>query len=110
VNREEGELVEAVHDPDTPTVSENEMESFDPQEQEARRRNVAASGWARWWEVWERAAQPVSDRLVELAGITAGHSVLDLATGLGEPAITAARRVGPRGRIIATDCSPDMLH
>lgn len=86
------------------------MVSHDSQEQEARTWDSAAVGWTRWWGVWEDAAQPVSDRLVELAGIVAGHRVLDLATGLGEPALTAARRVGPNGRVVATDCSPVMLH
>lgn len=79
-------------------------------EESVRRRDSASSGWARWWNVWDAGAQPVSDRLVELAGIGAGDSVLDLATGLGEPAVTAARRVGPHGRVVATDSSPAMLH
>ncbi len=54
-------------------------------------------------------AQKVSDRLVELAKIKAGDRVLDIATGTGEPAITAARKVGPNGRVIGTDHSPGML-
>lgn len=83
--------------------------SDDLKEQEAKRWRSAAAAWSRWWKIWERAAQPVSDRLVELAGVRPGHVVLDLATGLGEPAITAARRVGPRGRVIATDRTPAML-
>jgi len=35
--------------------------------------------------------------------------VLDVATGLGEPALTAAQRVGPTGSVVATDLSPQML-
>ena len=57
----------------------------------------------------ERAAQHVNARLVELAHVDAGHQVLNIATGLGEPAFTAARRVGPVGRVVATDVSPQML-
>jgi len=98
-----------MRDADNPTVNESKTVTHDPQEQAAGRWNSAASGWAHWWEVWERATQPVSDRLVALAGVAASHSVLDLATGLGEPAITAARRVGPHGWVIATDCAPEML-
>jgi ubiquinone/menaquinone biosynthesis C-methylase UbiE len=69
----------------------------------------AAAGWKKWWPVLEQAAQPVSNRLVELARIGAGARVLDVATGSGEPAITAARRVVPGGGVIAVDQSPGML-
>ena len=71
--------------------------------------DAAAEGWQKWWPVFEQAAQHVSDRLVELAGIKPGDRVLDIATGNGEPAVTAARRVGPSGRVLATDQSGGML-
>jgi SAM-dependent methyltransferase len=35
--------------------------------------------------------------------------VLALAAGLGEPALTAARRAGPEGTVVATDIAPEML-
>jgi SAM-dependent methyltransferase len=47
--------------------------------------------------------------LVELAEIKPGQRVLDIATGIGEPAITAARTVGDKGHVIATDISTQML-
>jgi SAM-dependent methyltransferase len=59
--------------------------------------------------MWERCAQHVNERLVDLAQIRPGHRVLDVATGLGEPAFTAARRAGSSGSVIATDLSPAML-
>jgi SAM-dependent methyltransferase len=69
----------------------------------------SAEGWKRWWPTFERAAQAVNDRLVELAGVRAGGRVLDIATGSGEPALTAARAVGQSGRVVAVDMSPGML-
>jgi ubiquinone/menaquinone biosynthesis C-methylase UbiE len=69
----------------------------------------AAAGWQTWWETIERGAQKVSDRIVELAEIKPGDKVLDIATGIGEPAVTAARKVMPNGRIVAIDISPQML-
>jgi ubiquinone/menaquinone biosynthesis C-methylase UbiE len=87
-------------------------QSFDPQRfknEQRRDWDVAAAGWKKWWPVFERAAQHVSDRLVELAGIKQGARVLDIATGNGEPAVTAARKVGAAGRVIATDQSAGML-
>src|SRR5216683_7299029 len=71
--------------------------------------DAAAAGWQKWWPVFEQAAQHVSDRLVELAGVKPGDRVLDIATGNGEPAVTAARRTGAAGRVLATDQSSGML-
>ncbi len=68
-----------------------------------------ASAWAKWFHVMEAAAGPLSERMIELSAIGPGHRVLDIATGLGEPAVRAARRVGPSGLVLATDISPDML-
>jgi enediyne biosynthesis protein CalE5 len=69
----------------------------------------SAEGWKRWWPTFERAAQTVNDRLVELARVRTGNRVLDIATGSGEPALTAARAVGSSGRVVAVDMSPGML-
>ena len=77
--------------------------------QEKERWNAVAAGWKAWWNVIEGWSQPVSDRLVEVAGIGPGDTVLDIATGGGEPALTAARRVGPAGRVVATDQSSAMM-
>ena len=46
-----------------------------------------------WWKTFENAAQVVSDHLVELAKINPDSRVLDIATGIGEPAITAAKKI-----------------
>ena len=68
-----------------------------------------AAGWEKWWPTIENGARSVSDRMVELADIEPGQRVLDIATGIGEPALVAARLVGPAGRVVATDISPAML-
>lgn len=86
--------------------------SFDPEQYKEAQRQVwdsAAHGWQTWWETFERGAQKLSDRMVELAQIKSGHRVLDLATGIGEPAVTAARHVRPAGSVLAADISAQML-
>ena len=61
----------------------------------------AAPGWQKWWKTIETATQEVSKRLVELAEIKLGSKVLDIATGIGEPALTAAIQVGNTGHILS---------
>jgi len=68
-----------------------------------------ARGWQKWWQTFENGAQHVSDRLIELAGIRPGNRVLDIATGIGEPAVSAAKVVGKGGHVTATDMSTEML-
>ena len=53
--------------------------------------------------------QPYADRLVRMASLRRGMWVLDVATGPGEPALTAARKVGPRGLVLGIDFSAAML-
>ena len=71
--------------------------------------NTAATGWKKWSPLIDKGTRVVSERLVELAEIEPGDTVLDVACGYGEPALTAARRVGPDGQVVATDISPEML-
>lgn len=68
-----------------------------------------AGGWQKWWNITETAAEKPSRRLIELAEIKRGSRVLDIATGIGEPAITAAKQVGNSGHVLATDISSQML-
>jgi len=44
-----------------------------------------------------------------MARVQPGDRVLDIAAGYGEPALTAAKVVGPRGKVVATDISASML-
>ena len=66
----------------------------------SRNWDEAAAGWTKWWQTFERAAQVVSDRLIDMAGVQPGWKVLDIATGIGEPAVSAARKVGPTGKVL----------
>jgi SAM-dependent methyltransferase len=72
--------------------------------------NGAAAGWNQWSDFIDRHAGIVSERLVEAAGVEEGDRVLDVACGYGEPSLTAARRVGPDGSVVATDISAEMLN
>lgn len=69
----------------------------------------AAVGWMEWSEFNDRSDRHISERLVELARVQSGSRVLDVAAGYGEPALTAARKAGPEGSVVATDISAEML-
>jgi ubiquinone/menaquinone biosynthesis C-methylase UbiE len=51
----------------------------------------------------------VSDQLIRSAGIRPGETVLDVATGTGQPALAIAKIVGQNGRVVGVDLSPEML-
>jgi ubiquinone/menaquinone biosynthesis C-methylase UbiE len=86
-----------------------QMDATEFRERQRQDWNVASKGWHDWQEEMQRDTRPVSERLVELAGIKPGDRVLDVAAGLGEPALTAAKVVGPDGSVVATDISSQML-
>ena len=86
--------------------------TFDPNSFKMAQRegwDSVAEGWKEWWEPIEKGAQKLSQRLIELAEIKPGQRVLDIATGIGEPSITAAKVVGNGGHVLATDISRQML-
>jgi SAM-dependent methyltransferase len=91
------------------SIEPKAIDSADFRETQHEQWDSAAVGWKEWSEPSERAHGHISERLVELAGVRSGTRVLDVAAGYGEPALTAARRAGPEGRVVATDISAEML-
>ncbi|WP_285507687.1 class I SAM-dependent methyltransferase [Actinokineospora sp. NBRC 105648] len=85
---------------------------FDPARFKATQRanwDAMSGGWLSWQEKFERGAGPVSERLLALADVRAGQRVLDIGTGIGEPAVRAAELVGERGAVVAVDLSAEMV-
>ena len=88
---------------------DSEDEQYKKRSQQRQSWDNVARGWQKWWKTFEKDAQKVNERLVELAEIKQGDRVIDIATGIGEPAITAAKKVGVEGYVLGTDISPQML-
>ncbi len=68
-----------------------------------------AEAWLRWFPVIEGGAAPLTARMLELVDIDSASDVLDLGTGIGEPALTAAARLTGSGRVTAIDRDTRML-
>jgi ubiquinone/menaquinone biosynthesis C-methylase UbiE len=68
---------------------------------------------ARYWQKHAGTIRimfgPVTETLIEEADLIEGDTVLDVACGAGEPALTIAKRVGPSGSVICTDAIPEMI-
>ncbi|MRG48307.1 methyltransferase domain-containing protein [Chitinophaga sp. SYP-B3965] len=70
---------------------------------------AAAEAWYRWSPLLHTWLHDATEKMMEMAGISEGHHVLDVAAGAGEQSITAAQKVGPSGSVLATDISPNIL-
>ena len=77
-------------------------------EQQTRHWNAVAGGWAAWLAWTERSFLSVTECVADRAGWAPGVRVLDLACGAGYPALAAAVRVSPGGKVIASDLAPEM--
>ncbi len=83
-------------------------QSFDPKrfkDQERAGYNLIAARY----EQASGAREPLKARLVDLAALRPGQSVLDVASGPGTLAREAARRVAPGGTVVAGDIAEAAL-
>jgi SAM-dependent methyltransferase len=86
--------------------------AFDPERFKQTTRaqwDTAAEAWDRWGPFIGRWLGAATQRMLDAAKIDAGSRVLDVAAGAGEQTLAAARRVGARGSVLATDISPGIL-
>ena len=79
-----------------------------PGERQRENWDMAAPGWKKWDRHLMRWFGPVGERMLDLSRLKDGDIVLDVATGSGEPGLSAARRVG-KGRVVAIDISQGMV-
>lgn len=86
--------------------------SFDPTQYKATTRQQwedAADAWHRWGPTLETWLGPATEAMLDAAGVSTCSQVLDVAAGAGGQSLAAARRVGPAGRVVATDISSTIL-
>lgn len=71
--------------------------------------NKDGAAWRRWNPVLDRWYGGATRQMLDLARIQPGQRILDIAAGAGEPAVSAAERVGPSGHVLATDISEGIV-
>ena len=67
------------------------------------------AAWRKWHGPLSSFTQSATAAVCEAAQLRPGMIVLDLASGVGEPAMAIAEAVGPRGHVIGTDIGPGMI-
>lgn len=71
--------------------------------------NKDGAAWQRWNPILNRWYGEATRQMLDQAWIQSGQRILDLAAGAGEPAVSAAERVGSTGHVLATDISEGIL-
>ncbi len=67
------------------------------------------AAWRKWHIQLSAFTRGATDAVLEAAQLRPGMHVLDLASGVGDPAIPIAEVVGPSGHVTATDLGPGMI-
>src|SRR5258707_13253986 len=70
-------------------------------------RTVAA--WRKWHPQIAAFPRGAPEAILESAHLRSGMRFLDLASGVGDPALSIAAEVAPAGRVTATDLGPGMI-
>jgi ubiquinone/menaquinone biosynthesis C-methylase UbiE len=70
-------------------------------------RTVAA--WRKWHAQIAAFTRGATEAILEAAHLRPGMRVLDLACGVGDPALSIASEVSPSGHVTATDLGPGMM-
>jgi ubiquinone/menaquinone biosynthesis C-methylase UbiE len=80
-----------------------------PDQEMFNRWSGSAPYWEKHREIIRQMFAPVTEALIADAQIASGQTVLDVATGPGEPALSVAKRVGPEGKVHGIDPIPEMV-
>jgi SAM-dependent methyltransferase len=86
--------------------------TFDPNRYKTTTRQQwedAAEAWHRWGPTLETWLGEATEQMLDMAGVSTGSRVLDVAAGAGGQTLAAARRATATGCVMATDISPTIL-
>jgi len=67
------------------------------------------TAWRMWRSHIVQFTRGATEAILEIAQLQPGMKVLDLASGVGDPALAIAKVVGPDGKVVATDLGTGMM-
>jgi ubiquinone/menaquinone biosynthesis C-methylase UbiE len=71
--------------------------------------DTTVAAWRKWHAQIAVFTRGATEAILEAAQLRPGLRVLDLACGVGDPALSIAAEVAPTGRVTATDMGPGMM-
>ncbi len=77
-------------------------------EQQRKTWNKFSAGWKKQDKFVMEWLQPIGEKILDLAMLREDYRVLDVATGTGEPGLTAATKTG-KGQVVGVDIAEDMV-
>lgn len=95
----------------TPDAPQATADAGDPPGTYLGRELAAPMGWqgADWLDRRDREATERPEHVLDVLALREGMTVADVGAGSGYFTVRMARRVGPTGRVLATDLQPEML-
>ena len=78
-------------------------------EQQRNDWDSVADSWDKWDDFMGQSSQHINEWICQGAKLAPGKMVLDLASGSGQPALTAAKHIRPGGKLTALDLAPGMV-
>src|SRR5258708_10424757 len=67
------------------------------------------AAWRKWHDRIATFSRGATEAILETAQLRPGLRVLDLASGVGDPALSIAAKIAPSGRVTATDLRPGLI-
>ena len=85
---------------------ESQLEKIKEVQKEAW--NKSSAGWKKWDDIVMEFLKPMSDEMIRMLRLKDDDTVLDVATGTGEPGLTIAS-ILKNGKVTGVDLSEKML-
>lgn len=92
-----------------PTPAPEKIEQFRQQLKADWTRDDTVAAWRKWHKKIAEFTRGATAALLAEANLKPGMHVLDIASGVGDPALRIAEAVGPTGHVVATDVGMGMM-
>ncbi len=91
------------------TAASEKIDEFRRQLKQDWTRDETVAAWRKWHKQIAEFTRGATEALLAEANLQPGQRALDLASGVGDPALRIAQIIGPTGHVVATDLGPGMM-